>query len=129
MKKPAGNVQEYTEAKVIVPRSLADAVSSYITDNIASGIALDESESARMVGIKFYVPKSGQRDFRPAFQKYLSQIVSVEMPEVPRILESTVASRDWELAYKKSIKPVLIGNDICVRPPWAKIPVGVKFDI
>lgn len=129
MKKPQTAVTKFTEATVFVPRSLADAVSSYVTDNIASGVILDESENVSMVGVKFYVPKTSKNDFRPGLKKYLSQIVSIEMPETPRIIESTIASKDWESSYKKSIKPVLAADDICVRPPWAKMPKGIVFDI
>ncbi len=129
MKAPLTNIIEYTEATVLVPRLLADAVSSYITDHIVSGIILDESEHVNMIAIKFYVPVTENKDFRPAFNKYLSQICSDDMPCLPRISEATVASKDWEESYKKSIQPVLIGDDICVRPPWAKTPPGIKFDI
>lgn len=129
MKKPNAAVTKFTEATVFVPRILADAVSSYVTDNIASGVIFDDSENASMVGIKFYVLKSQKDDFRPGLNKYLSQIVSIEMPEAPRIIESTIASQDWESLYKKSIKPVLVGQDICVRPPWTKTPKGIVYDI
>jgi len=129
MKKPLLDVKEYTEATVFVPRSLADAVSNYVTDNIVSGIILDESENVSMIGIKFYVPAINKKDFRPALNKYLSQIVSMEMPEPPKIHESSIASKDWEESYKKSMRPILIGNNICVRPPWAKPPRGTRYDI
>ena len=129
MKKPTAVVTKFTEATVVVPRILADAVSSYVTDNIASGVIFDDSENASMVGIKFYVPKTENDDFRPGLKKYLSQIVSIEMPEMPRIIESTIASQDWESSYKKSIKPVLVGQDICVRPTWTKMPKGIVYDI
>ncbi|HEX2897279.1 MAG TPA: 50S ribosomal protein L11 methyltransferase [candidate division Zixibacteria bacterium] len=129
MKKPQTVVTKFTEATVFVPRAMADAVSSYVTDNIVSGIILDDSENVSMIGIKFYVPKSEKDDFRPGLKKYLSQIVSIEMPETPKIIESTIASQDWESSYKKSIKPVLVANDTCVRPPWTKKPRGIVHDI
>jgi len=129
MNKPLAEVKQFTAATVFVPRALADAVGNYVTDNIAAGVELDESENNNMVGIKFYVPESNQNDFRPALRKYLAQIVSIEMPDPPRIYESTVASQDWEEAYKKSMRPILIGSDIGVRPPWAKTPSEVAYDI
>ena len=112
-----------------MPSSMVDAVSNYVIDNIASGVELNDSERPSLVGIKFYVSADDKENFRPAFNTYLSQIVTKEMPVAPQIHESRIESKDWENSYRESILPVLINQEICVRPPWAEAPQGVKFDI
>ncbi len=129
MKNANRDINQFIEAVVFVPSSLADAVTNYVTDNIARGVELKDSDNSQMVGIKFYVPASAKQDFRPAFREYLSQITSKEMPEAPRILENFIVSRDWEDTYRESIKPVIIDEVICIRPPWDEAPVGVEIDI
>ena len=129
MKKVSQDIYQFIEAVVFVPSSMVDAVSSYVTDNIAPGVELNDTEKPFLVGVKFYVPALDKKNFRPAFNKYLSQIVSKEMPEAPKIQENRIVSKDWEDSYRDSIQPVLIDNDICVRPPWSKAPRGTEFDI
>ena len=129
MKKYSPDTGQFIEAVVFVPSSMVDAVSNYVTDNIASGVELNDSDNPTLVGIKFYVLADDKENFRPAFNNYLSQIVTKEMPEPPQIQESRIESKDWENSYRESIVPVLIDNDICVRPPWAEAPQGLKFDI
>ncbi len=129
MKKGVTDNNQFIEAVVFVPPSMVDAVSNYVTDNIAPGVELKESENETLVGIKFYVQAADKNDFRPAFNEYLSQLVSKEMPQSPSIKESLVTTQDWEQAYRESINPVLIDHEICVRPPWAGAPGGVKFDL
>ncbi len=129
MKKDSPKIGQFIEAVVFVPSSMVDAVSNYVTDNIALGVELNDSEKPSLVGVKFYIPESDKEDFRPAFNKYLSQIVSVEMPEPPQILENRIDSKDWENSYRDSIQPVMIDHEICVRPPWARAPSGIKYDI
>jgi len=129
MKKPTRDKKEYIEAVVYVPEALADAVGNYVTDNITSGIVFDDSEKANLIGIKFYVPLSMKKDFRPALAEYLFQISQIASSHVPKIHEQMIQSKDWEETYKNSVKPIVIGKEIGVRPPWAKIPHGVIFDI
>ena len=133
MKKVSPDIGQFIEAVVFVTPSMVDAVSNYVTDNITSGVELNDSEKDSenpfLVGVKFYVPAEDKKNFRPAFKKYLSQIVTKEMPEPPQILESRIDAKDWENSYRDSIQAVLIDKKICVRPPWATAPREVKFDL
>jgi ribosomal protein L11 methyltransferase len=108
---------------------MVDAVSNYVTDNIVPGVEHNDTEKPSLIGVKFYVSAEDKENFRPAFNKYLSQIVTKEMPEPPQIQECRIESKDWENSYRDSILPVIIDQEICVRPPWAEAPRAVKYDI
>ena len=129
MKKTDSIPSEYIEALVFVPLSLADAVSNYVTENISSGVEFKDAENENLVGVKFYVSDIDNNDFRPGLIQYLSEIVNSEMPNVPVIEESRVSAKDWEESYRESIQPIIIDDDICIRPPWVESPHPVKYDI
>jgi hypothetical protein len=60
-----GTVPEsYIEAKLTVPRDMADAVCNFIIDNITSGLVLEEEDESTVTAITFYVAPDKERHFR-----------------------------------------------------------------
>ncbi|HUV30247.1 MAG TPA: 50S ribosomal protein L11 methyltransferase [Acidobacteriota bacterium] len=121
--------QGYIEVQVDVPSQVADAVCSFITDNLCPGLVLEEEEGSPSVGIIFYVPQAQKRTFRKPLTAYLSQLVGEAMPSVPPIREHTIEAADWEEEYRMSVKPVLVAPDVLVRPVWREPETAVAYDI
>lgn len=119
----------YTEAKVEIPRLLADAVCNFIIENISSGLILEEEEDSPVTGITFYVPLNGKREWRSLLTGYLSCLVDDSGAIVPQIEERLIENIEWEEQYRQSVKPILIGKDVIVRPPWCTAEPDVKYDI
>jgi ribosomal protein L11 methyltransferase len=121
--------QAYIEARLVVPRIHADAVGNFIIENICSGLILEEEEDTDTTGIIFYVPQPEPKDWRETLTIYLSQLVDSAMPTVPPIKERQVENIEWEEEYKKSVRPVYIGEDIVIRPPWYPPEAAIRYDI
>ncbi len=119
----------YVEARLEVPRSLADAVCNFIIENICSGLVLEETEDSEVTGIKFYVSQEGTKDWRGLLTGYLSHLVNSSMPRAPSIAERIIKNIEWEEQYRKSVTPIYIGCDIVVRPPWTVTNSPIKYDI
>ncbi len=123
------NPQAYTEAKVEVPRLLTDAVCDFIVENISAGLVLEEEEDSPVTGIKFYVARDDKKNWRGLLTGYLSHLVDRSTTAVPSIKERLIESIEWEEQYRQSVKPILIGHDIVIRPPWCQPDPAAKFDI
>ncbi len=119
----------YTEAKVEVPRLLADAVCNFIIENISSGLILEEEEDSPITGIRFYVPQDDKKNWRSLLTGYLTHLVDDSGAIVPHIEERLIEKIEWEEQYRQSVKPILIGKDVVVRPPWCTAEPDVKYDI
>lgn len=122
-------IHAYTEAKVKIPRLLADAVCNFIVENISSGMVLEEEEDSPVTGITFYIPLNGKREWRNLLTGYLSCLVNDSGAIVPHIEERQIENVEWEKQYRQSVIPILVGEDIVIRPPWCDAEPGVKYDI
>ncbi len=107
----------YIEARVEVPRGLADVVCDFIIEHITSGIVLEEEENAPRTGIIFYVPDENTA-FRPELETFLTRLLETTTDEVPEIKQKQVDSADWLAKYRESIELVRIAEDLVVRPVW-----------
>jgi len=119
----------YTEAKVEIPRLLADAVCNFIIENISSGLILEEEEGSPVTGITFYIPRNGKKEWRSLLTGYLSCLVDDSGAVVPHIKERLIENVEWEEQYRQSVTPILAGEDIVIRPPWCAAEPDVKYDI
>jgi ribosomal protein L11 methyltransferase len=119
----------YTEAKVEVPRLLADVVCNFIIENISSGLVLEEEEDTLITEITFYIPQDDKKNWRSLLTGYLSHLVNGSGAVVPSIRERLIENVEWEEQYRQSVKPVFISEDIVIRPPWHAAEPGVKYDI
>jgi ribosomal protein L11 methyltransferase len=120
---------EYIEAKVIVPRDLAEAVCDYITMNLSHGILLEEEEGSPVTGIMFYIAGNGGSEYRSGLTAYLEKVMSGRDGGIPEIVEKTIKNIEWIEAYKSSVKLLWIGDDVVVRPTWDETPVDARYDI
>ena len=129
MNKTSDRVDAYIEVALEVPRPHADAVCDFIIDNISNGIVLEEEEGSRYVGIKFYIPRNTDRDFRTSLSTFLSALDSPTMPQPLDVKSRIVKNTSWEDEYRKSVTAITIGDDIVVRPSWDETTPRAKYDI
>ena len=129
MNKESSYPGSYLEITVYIPKHLADPISNYITDNIAAGLILEETENFELTGVKFYIDEPADKSHLNGLRLYLAEIADINDIAVPEIRETIVKAVDWEEEYRKSVKPVEISPELLIRPPWAKSGTRYKYEI
>lgn len=121
----------YIEVSLSIPRETADAVCNFIIENICSGLVLEEEEQSDITGVKFYLPEDDTNDYSGLLQTYLTSLVKMDsgLIEVPAISEKKIRSAEWEEEYRQSVKPIVVADDVVIRPPWEDAPQTVRYDI
>lgn len=119
----------FTEARVDVPREYEEAVCDYIIENICNGLVLEDEEDSETIGIQFYVPQSHEGDFRNGLINHMKLVMEGSGEPLPEITGHTIQKVEWEEEYRKSIKPVVVGDDVVVSPPWDMLHQSAKFHI
>ncbi len=117
--------QQFLEVKFRVDREHLDAVSNFVIENIANGILLDDEEDVADVGLTFYVPPPRQAQYREALERYLSAVLTT----VPRLSIRSVTDMEWIDRYKQSVQPLVLANDVVIRPSWHEAPLETPYDI
>lgn len=121
--------QGYLEVSFDVPRDYCDAVCNFIIESITGGIVLEEEDGRPEVGLRFYVPLDDVTGFRRRLDDYLEALVEQGMERLPEISTQAVHSADWEAAYRQSVRPIRVLDDVGVRPPWFDRDPEVTYDI
>lgn len=121
--------ESYIEARVSVPREMADAVCNFVIDNIAGGIVLEEEEESPLTHIIFYVSDDKRDTYQKALPVYLTDIFSAIGQPAPEVREKIIKNVEWVDEYKNSIQPVRVAGDIVVRPHWHGPLPDTKYDI
>ena len=125
------DVIRYLEISLEVPRNLADAVCNFIIENICSGLVLEEEEQSESTGIKFYLPETDISRHADQLRTYLDSLLGMDtgLDEMPVIHEKKVQSAEWEEQYRQSVKPIIVADDVVIRPPWEEVPDTAQYDI
>ncbi len=108
----------YREISVVIDREIQDIICDYIIEHVSSGLLLEDEEGLAQMTVKFYLPDSDERDFEEALQKYIVKVAADHGLPEPTLFECKVENISWEEEYRKSVKPVTVGNDIIIRPTW-----------
>jgi len=119
----------YLEVWLAVPTSFVDAVCNFIIENICSGLVLEEEDDSPETVISFYVAQDDDRDYRAKLERYLSSLAEQDLPAVPEIQSRKIRAAEWEEQYRRSVRPLRIGDDIVVRPPWFTPTEEVRYDL
>lgn len=120
--------EQYIEARVEVPRHIADAVCNYIIDNLTRGMILEEEEDSSVTGIIFYLPDSSDSSYKDNLARYIIEICDDPTLQ-PEIREKTIKNVQWVQQYRESIHPIVLAGDVVVRPPWESAPEQARIDI
>lgn len=119
----------YLEVHFDIPSDFSDAVCSFIIDSMSGGVVVEEEEGRSDIGLRFYVPQHDDSDFMSRLRKYLEALVEQGMGKLPEITVKPIYSADWESAYRQSVQPIRILEDVGVRPPWFDRDPAVVHDI
>jgi ribosomal protein L11 methyltransferase len=119
----------YLELRVDIPKELVDPVCDFIIEHISNGLVLEEEEDTANTGILFYISPETKEQSKAQLSEYLQGLKLTHANINPTISERTVKSVEWVEQYKQSVTPILISDDVCVRPPWSSAPTDTKFDI
>jgi ribosomal protein L11 methyltransferase len=120
--------EQYVEARIEVPREIADAVCNYIIDNFTRGMILEEEEDSSVTGIIFYLPESFDAAYKDRLIDYIGQISPESSPSTI-IREKVIKNVEWVQQYRESIRPLVLAGDVVVRPPWEQTPEGSYIEI
>ena len=118
----------YYEILIFVPESVHDAVGSFIVDNYAQGLFLDDSSRPDLVGVGFFVPYGDISSVKESVLKYARSIAPDYEIEDNHISIKLVVTEDWQEKFRRAIRPIAIDN-IYVRPPWEKKNPDYDIDI
>lgn len=116
----ASDKPEYRELRLEVPRPHADAVCDFIIQYITGGLVLDEEEHSDVTGITFYVPTHEEKGLHTQLAQFVSSLEGMSSFGEENITSRVVQGSEWEEAYRKSVTPVIVGDDIIVIPPWTE---------
>ena len=119
---------QYIEAKVSVPRAFTDAVCDFIIENFSAGLILEDEDDSPETVVTYYVSGDTGLEHATRLSHYLIDILPEDIP-TPKITERSIKNIEWVQQYRDSLDPIIIGEDICIRPPWAEAPQRVRFDI
>lgn len=119
---------QYCEVTLTVPRRNADALGSYIIDNITQGLILEEEDDSETTAIRFYVPEEFSTDQQSALRCYLDEIVKPS-DDSPSISTRLVKNVEWAERYRESVTAVTVAGDVVIRPPWVEPDETAKYDI
>jgi ribosomal protein L11 methyltransferase len=120
---------EYRELRLVTPCHHADAVCDFIIQYITGGLVLDEEEQSPTTGITFYVPTDEEKQMLADLAKFVSTLDGMGSFGEKDILSRTMQGSEWEEAYRKSVTPVMVGDDIVVRPPWSDSMAAYRHQI
>ncbi|MEE8405078.1 MAG: hypothetical protein V3S17_06780, partial [candidate division Zixibacteria bacterium] len=100
MSKEHSDSGSYLEIIIYVPETLADPVSSYITDYITAGIIFEETENSEITGVKFVMEKIADVKQLNGLRLYLTEIAEINNIAIPEIHEKIIESGDSEEKYR-----------------------------
>lgn len=118
----------YVEAKVSVPRAYTDAVCDFIIEHFSAGLILEDEDDSAETTITYYVAEETGSEHASRLANYLIDVLPEDVA-TPQITERTIKNIEWVQQYRDSLDPIVIGDDICIRPPWAESPRPVAIDI
>jgi ribosomal protein L11 methyltransferase len=120
--------QWHHEVSVPVQSGDVDAVSNYIIENISSGLLLEDEDGASETIIRFYVAGDIDLDEKlEGLKIYLNDIDAADAAD--RLMCRKICNLDWIEAYKKSVEPVMLGQNIVIKAPWHETSFPGKTEI
>ncbi len=119
----------YLELRIDIPKEQVDPVCDFIIEHISNGLVLEEEEDTVNTGILFYIAPEAKEQSKALLGEYLQGLKLSHANINPVVSERVIKSVEWVEQYKQSVTPILISDDVCVRPPWATAPKDIKFDI
>ncbi len=122
---------ECLQVTVTVPSAQRELLADFVTQRFAESVELLDDLSEDRAGVRFYVSATTDSNFEAELLEF-SRRVSPGGP--PPVVETeTIASTDWALRFRESVKAEIIDDTILVRPTWVELSpdqrAGIETEI
>jgi len=131
MNEKSGNdsVSEILEIKIDLPNNHLDVFCDFITENISNGLVLEDEIDLPDTTVIFYLQPDVADQKLELINEYLTKLSEIKMIPLPELRSRNINKITWEDEYKKNVQPVIIEDQIIVRPPWLPNADSCKYDI
>ena len=115
---PSG--QQWMTLSVTVPHEIGDAIANFLHERSVPGLVLDDSDSD-VTRITAYIEKKKLGSVSSELKSYAVALREI-FPGLRDALIKIVPlkSEKWATAWKSHFKPIKIGRQLIVTPPWLK---------
>lgn len=110
--------EQWIAFEVMLHPCMADAVANFFHEHRAGGVVLEDTDPERS-RVTAYVPRDDGRKVSRELREYLAQLHEV-FPDVPdpAFTESPLEPENWATAWQSNFRPLPIGHNLLVTPPW-----------
>lgn len=117
------------EIRIRVPREEIDLVCDFVIERICSGLVLEDEDGSENATVLFYAPPADVKGHVAAVRGYLTHLFGTGSDTDGLVTLMEIGNRSWEDEYRRSVRPVIVGRDVVIRPPWTDAPVETPYDI
>ena len=115
------SMKSWLAISLLIPKKAGEAISNFLMEWGATGIE-EVDENSTWEWLKTYFLQDGkEREVLRALHQYLESLERID-PEISRIqIETTsIPEQDWGENWKRFFKPIRVGSQFVVKPPWSK---------
>ncbi len=117
------------EIKIDIPNDQVDVFCDFVTVNICNGLVLEDEIDTLYTTLIFYLQPDDSDKKLGILNGYLEKFSKSENIDLPKVIKRKINKISWEDEYKKNVQPVIIEDQIIVRPPWLSNTNEYKYDI
>jgi ribosomal protein L11 methyltransferase len=112
------NNHEWVALQVTLRSDMADLVCSFFHDEDSRGVVIDERPDEQVTVTAYFRTESYQL-VRDRLLHYLIHLAEL-FPDVaePEVHTTPVKRENWATAWQSNFKPLAIGRNLLVTPPW-----------
>ena len=115
------------EVRVTIAADHLELLCDFITNEICTGLVLDDEKNRQNPTVLFYSMPGEVEGTVATLRGFLSHLLGVNSDFESLVSTQEIDNVTWEDEYRRSVKPVRIGPDILIRPPWTNAAVDVKY--
>ncbi len=119
----------FLEVKIDIPNEQLDIFCDFVTENICNGIVLEDEEDTPYTTVIIYLQPDDHDIKLNILSDYLKKFSDLNDIDLPEISKRYIRKIAWEEEYKKNVQPLIIEDQIIVRPPWIENTDSCKYDI
>lgn len=113
--------KDFTEIKLILPQALSELFGNLLVDNGCKGYATEEKERDKIVLKGYLKGKPKAASLLDKVNKYAESLRKLDKKDIEvKVKLTEIKEEDWSRNWKKTFKPILIGENIVIKPGWIK---------
>jgi ribosomal protein L11 methyltransferase len=120
---------DWMTVNVSVSAELSDAVTNFLHESGSPGLSIDDNDP-EVVIITAYLPKVKWDAVNYDFKEYLKHLGEL-FPQTakPSIKAVPLKRENWAVAWQSRFKPLKVGKNLLITPPWLKPDPGARRTI